>query len=172
MGEHWNVASKDALLGRHFKTAVEQRIAREMAVTPDEYVPVRFTNNPDCVAAYKNALCWYNFPKCGNYNQSLPLCRSTCDNYFAACGFKGRGAPLYESCKDHAVEAMGLFKANLSGPEHQLADAELNCNGTPWISLESLEALDRAGDKDAFPYVLINPERPFLQIVIVAIVVL
>ena len=91
----WTVAAKDALLASQFQATVSARIAEEVALAkaaagPDpqeEFVTVRFAQNSDCVLAFKRALCWANFPKCGN-SQSYPVCQTSCENYFKACRFK------------------------------------------------------------------------------------
>lgn len=47
----------------------------------------RFTENSDCVNAYRNYFCWINFPRCDAEGRSLLLCRSVCENFFTACGY-------------------------------------------------------------------------------------
>ena len=63
-----------------------------------------FTYNQDCVEAYKDALCYLNFPKCGCREESLPLCRSVCENYYRACGggTEGSGDQIKE-CMDSFI---------------------------------------------------------------------
>lgn len=51
---------------------------------PGEIVE-RFSDNEDCFNAYKNFLCWLNFPRCDAESRSLILCRSVCENYFRSC---------------------------------------------------------------------------------------
>lgn len=59
----------------------------------DENTPPvrRFYRNGDCKHAYMAYFCFINFPRCGKYKgkltQSLPTCRSACENYFISCGF-------------------------------------------------------------------------------------
>jgi hypothetical protein len=53
----------------------------------DENMVERFTDNADCQAAYKNFLCFMNFPRCDEAGQSLILCRSVCLNFFRACKY-------------------------------------------------------------------------------------
>jgi hypothetical protein len=49
----------------------------------------RFYNNPDCENAYKNYFCWINFPRCDyQTDQTMPTCRSACENYFHSCGYE------------------------------------------------------------------------------------
>lgn len=45
----------------------------------------RFSDNPDCVNAFRNYFCWMSFPRCDTDGSSLPLCRSVCENFFLAC---------------------------------------------------------------------------------------
>lgn len=45
----------------------------------------RFTANPDCENAFRNFMCWLNFPRCDDSGSSLAMCRSTCENFFRAC---------------------------------------------------------------------------------------
>eukprot|EP00520_Triparma_pacifica_P012607 CAMPEP_0118645792 /NCGR_PEP_ID=MMETSP0785-20121206/7696_1 /TAXON_ID=91992 /ORGANISM="Bolidomonas pacifica, Strain CCMP 1866" /LENGTH=378 /DNA_ID=CAMNT_0006537711 /DNA_START=243 /DNA_END=1379 /DNA_ORIENTATION=- len=76
------------------RKAVEENFAQE-APEHDEYgrkeLQVRtdvFYLNPPCENAYKAYFCWINFPRCDtNTNQSLPMCRSACENMFFACGY-------------------------------------------------------------------------------------
>ncbi len=54
----------------------------------DENTVARFTDNADCQQAYKNFLCFMNFPRCDDTGQSLILCRSVCENFFRACKYE------------------------------------------------------------------------------------
>lgn len=61
----------------------------------DEYgdkgvIAQRFYKNPDCKNAYKNFMCWSNFPRCDDNGQSLILCESVCENYQKSCGVRTR----------------------------------------------------------------------------------
>ena len=41
-----------------------------------------------CENAYISYFCWVNFPRCDlNTNESLPMCRSACENMFESCGY-------------------------------------------------------------------------------------
>ncbi len=53
----------------------------------DGNTAVRFTGNPDCAAAYRNFLCYMNFPRCDDTGRSLALCRSVCENLVTACKY-------------------------------------------------------------------------------------
>jgi hypothetical protein len=117
MWPEWNATAKDALLTGMFKDMVEKRIAREMNITPDMYVPIHYMSNPACVNALRNALCWYNFPKCDDLNRSLPLCESTCEEYYSNCKFKSLAV-----CEPSSYNSEGLFKSGVTpGPDQVLA---------------------------------------------------
>jgi len=136
----WNLKSKDKLVGEIFNRTVEARIVREMTISTEEYVTVRLTHNLACIEAYKNALCWYNFPKCGCMQQSLALCRSACENYHKMCGYTknytmlGSAANqknftgLFPECDDLVVSYQGLFSSyagkNMSEPGNVLVESE------------------------------------------------
>lgn len=80
----WTALAKDAELQTQFNAAIAAREAAEAAATAgDNFTVIRFSQNPDCVNAFKSALCWANFPQCG-----APLvCPAACTNYFQACRF-------------------------------------------------------------------------------------
>ena len=54
----------------------------------DDNTIERFTDNADCQNAYKNFLCYMNFPRCNDAGESLMLCRSVCENFFQACKYE------------------------------------------------------------------------------------
>lgn len=128
MWPEWNATAKDLLLKAMFKDMVEARVARERNVTPDMYVPIHYLSNPNCVNSLKNALCWYNFPKCDDTNRSLSLCKSTCNEYYTNCKYKS-----LEGCDASSIDQKGLFQAGVEpGPDQQLAEAETAvCQRTP-----------------------------------------
>lgn len=37
--------------------------------------------------AYKQYFCWVNFPRCDEFEETLPMCQSVCENFFRVCGF-------------------------------------------------------------------------------------
>jgi hypothetical protein len=44
---------------------------------------------PNCQDAFINLFCYMNFPRCDpETNESLPLCRSLCENFFITCGYE------------------------------------------------------------------------------------
>mmetsp|Transcript_7798 Transcript_7798/g.17108 ORF Transcript_7798/g.17108 Transcript_7798/m.17108 type:complete len:410 (+) Transcript_7798:95-1324(+) len=130
----WSAEHKDALLAKLFKRMVDKRMAREMNVTPDVYVEIKFLSNPECISALKRALCWYNFPKCSNNNRSLPLCTSSCEQYYQACRYKP-DAPggSFSACQPERAVSAGLFNTNASGADQAMAMAD---NGTECEGIE------------------------------------
>eukprot|EP00929_Paragymnodinium_shiwhaense_P000862 TRINITY_DN101064_c0_g1_i1.p1 TRINITY_DN101064_c0_g1~~TRINITY_DN101064_c0_g1_i1.p1 ORF type:complete len:479 (+),score=74.51 TRINITY_DN101064_c0_g1_i1:86-1438(+) len=130
--EGWDAAKKDKLIAGIFKDLVEKRIAKEQEVSLSKYVPIHFLANPDCVAAFKNVLCWYNFPKCGDSNRSLPLCRESCDRYFQACLFEpsDAAAGTFSACRANTVAENGIFGSNQPGPDQVLAEDTEVCPST------------------------------------------
>ncbi|KAF0708158.1 hypothetical protein AaE_013330 [Aphanomyces astaci] len=90
-----SVKSKDLFLAQMFKKIVVQRqlyeadVAMQSAGVDEwgglgEIVP-RYTENKDCQDAFRNYMCWLNFPRCDDAGRSLVLCRSVCENFFKAC---------------------------------------------------------------------------------------
>lgn len=127
----WTASQKDAQLAQLFKAMVENRLAAEMNMTPDVYVEIHFLQNPDCIAQLKNVLCWYNFPKCDDSNTSLPLCTSSCKQYYLKCGYSdllkmGSAGP----CSQEQVAQYGLFNDNAPGPDQILAEDTSICRST------------------------------------------
>ena len=55
----------------------------------DLQVAQRFTEPTErCKDAYNAYFCWVNFPRCNIHtNESLPMCRSACENMFEICGY-------------------------------------------------------------------------------------
>jgi len=130
MWPNWNATAKDLLIKRLFKDMVELRIERERNITPELYVPIHYMSNPDCVNALRNALCWYNFPKCNDENRSLPLCKSTCNEYYKACKFKPSEAGLFPFCEKSSIEKLGLFNSGIEpGPDQTLAEDKKDTHG-------------------------------------------
>ncbi|KDO25520.1 hypothetical protein SPRG_22226 [Saprolegnia parasitica CBS 223.65] len=90
-----SVKSKDLFLSQMYRKLVMQREYFEQDVdlndaqrdewgNAGEIVP-RFTENRDCQDAFRNYMCWLNFPRCDDAGVSLIMCRSVCENYFKAC---------------------------------------------------------------------------------------
>eukprot|EP00434_Breviolum_minutum_P015719 symbB.v1.2.013851.t1/scaffold989.1/size146301/1 len=111
----WNATKKDAMLARLFKGVVEKRLAKELNVTPKEFVEIHLLSNKECFTALRNALCWFNFPKCDEGNASLPLCRQSCEDFYSACKYEASGDGLYDPCREYRVSTDGLFMSNAPG---------------------------------------------------------
>ncbi len=48
---------------------------------------IHFTKNANCENAFRNYMCFLNFPRCDDSYGSLQLCRSVCTNFFKACDY-------------------------------------------------------------------------------------
>ena len=49
----------------------------------------RFYKKPECRLAFRNYMCWANFPRCDpTRDLTLPMCRSACENFFISCGYE------------------------------------------------------------------------------------
>lgn len=52
-------------------------------------VIVRFYKNADCMNAFRAFSCYINFPRCSmKTGETLPTCRSACENFFISCRYK------------------------------------------------------------------------------------
>ena len=70
----------------------------------------------DCMAAFKNFLCWYNFPRCSPLDVSLVMCRSVCDNMMTAwCVGRAsaRAAAVAAAVAVHSAALPGAERAAL-----------------------------------------------------------
>ena len=55
------------------------------------HVKIRFYKAKDCQNAFLNYFCWINFPRCDPVSdETLPTCRSACENYFITCGYESK----------------------------------------------------------------------------------
>jgi hypothetical protein len=48
---------------------------------------VHFYKNDDCQEAYNKYLCYMNFPRCDDAQNSLLLCDTACQSFFRACRY-------------------------------------------------------------------------------------
>lgn len=48
----------------------------------------RFRDNDDCKYAYIKYMCWINFPRCDETENSLLTCKSSCENFFKSCNYE------------------------------------------------------------------------------------
>ncbi|KAF4650505.1 hypothetical protein FOL47_001103, partial [Perkinsus chesapeaki] len=88
----WHVTAKDEAIELAFKQTIDERMAREMSENGDQLVEVRFSQNIECVEAFRSAVCRINFPKCNEsastqHDSSYNLCTADCLKYFQACKF-------------------------------------------------------------------------------------
>jgi hypothetical protein len=80
-----SIRAKDAWIARAVTSAIQSRIDIEMQQGSKHH---RYFQNDDCQEAYARYTCWMNFPRCSDdFNESLPLCQSACENMFRVCGF-------------------------------------------------------------------------------------
>ena len=97
-GKH-TVREKDRWVEETVTAIIDARIAVESNITAQKLgvdengvkgrkTAVRFYGNPDCRHAYKRYFCWLNFPRCDEFNDTLPMCESACENFFRVCGFE------------------------------------------------------------------------------------
>ena len=107
-------------------------------------VVARFTDNPDCENAFKNFMCWLNFPRCDEEDRSLILCRSVCENFFQACKVR-KGCALQRSSDVPDVAAM-LVPAQYSSDMYR-------CGAPEYYGGEEPEG-DDILDKDGQPIYL------------------
>eukprot|EP00392_Amoebophrya_sp_AT5.2_P008983 g9011.t1 len=125
----WTLQAKDRLVERRFKALVEERIRREVNDTKGIEVPMLFTYNADCIEAFKDALCYLNFPKCGCKQESLPIYtgarkkNETTENSrdgllksnWARDGIAGHSlAPFIEECPQETSDMRRLFEEKAS----------------------------------------------------------
>lgn len=141
----WNATKKDRMLARLYKEIVEKRLAKEMNVTPKIYVEIHLLSNADCFSALKNALCWYNFPKCSDQNVSLPLCQQSCENFYTACNYKAAGSGTeHKQCSASAIKQNGLFGSGAPGNGQHLAEDNTTCESTASKAAEYEQGLTQS----------------------------
>mmetsp|Transcript_32240 Transcript_32240/g.30729 ORF Transcript_32240/g.30729 Transcript_32240/m.30729 type:complete len:262 (-) Transcript_32240:20-805(-) len=93
------VAAKDKWVADNYGAHLAYRIGLEKNKTlfnlntnefgEPGHIRVRFLKNEDCKNAFMNLFCWINFPRCNpDTDQSMPTCRSACENFFITCGYE------------------------------------------------------------------------------------
>lgn len=136
----WNATRKDQELAILYETLLEQRLTKEFNESPEVYTRIHYISNPECMSALKNLLCWYNFPKCSDANVSLPLCRTSCEQYYAACNFDVNDTDgRFDFCREDYVKRNGLFESGSPGPDQELAEDTEVCRSTEAIVDAMLE---------------------------------
>jgi len=78
-----SIREKDEWVEETVTNTIATRIEQEKSLGTAHYF-----RNQDCQDAYAAFSCWLNFPRCDDFQESLPLCQSACENMFRACGFK------------------------------------------------------------------------------------
>lgn len=79
-------------LNDHTKIEKDKWVAEQYAIITEWYKgnhtghDGKTSANADCMSAFKNFMCWYNFPRCSNLDVSLVMCRTVCENMMIACG--------------------------------------------------------------------------------------
>lgn len=90
------LGAKDGWIAGTFDRVKKRRLLIESGAVPVDLQPwegggpgtaLRFSANLDCETAYRNFLCYMNFPRCDAQDESMMLCRSVCINYFRACRY-------------------------------------------------------------------------------------
>lgn len=69
----YSVRSKDRWVERMVTGTIAARIEREKELGSRHY---HYFRNEDCQEAYARYACWVNFPRCDEFDQSLPVCQS------------------------------------------------------------------------------------------------
>jgi len=76
--------SKDRWVEEQVTSIIQERIDLEKQKLSKK----RFYKNQACQDAYKRYFCWLNFPRCDEFEETLPMCQSVCANFFRACGYE------------------------------------------------------------------------------------
>ncbi|KAL7498343.1 hypothetical protein ACHAWT_009391 [Skeletonema menzelii] len=79
------IREKDRWVQLQATKTVEERIEKERLLGKKHY---RYYRNKDCQDSFNAYMCWLNFPRCDEFQESLPLCQSACENMFRVCGFE------------------------------------------------------------------------------------
>lgn len=78
------IRAKDSWVEQETAKTIAERIEQERLLGKSQH---RYYRNKDCQDAYAAYTCWLNFPRCDEFQESLPLCQSACQNMFSVCGF-------------------------------------------------------------------------------------
>jgi hypothetical protein len=76
----------------------------------DSTAALRFHKNAACEAAITQYMCWINFPRCDEFEESLPTCTSACENFFRVCGYSA----AYQKCGTIGSEFIGKRPVQLN----------------------------------------------------------
>ena len=80
-----SIQTKDKWVEETVINTIQSRIEREREQGSNHY---HFYENKDCEEAFARYSCWLNFPRCDEFDESLPLCQSACENLFRVCKFE------------------------------------------------------------------------------------
>lgn len=79
------IRNKDRWIEDTVTNTIQARIGLEKEQGSSHY---HYFRNNDCQEAYARYTCWLNFPRCSDeFEESLPMCQSVCENLFRVCGF-------------------------------------------------------------------------------------
>jgi hypothetical protein len=90
MFQNHTIRSKDRWIEEQVTSTIANRIAIETKGLGEDgqKAKKRFHKNRACQDAYKRYACWLNFPRCDEFEDSLPLCTSVCENFFRVCNYE------------------------------------------------------------------------------------
>lgn len=77
------IRAKDSWVEQETAKTIAEKIEQERLLGKSHY-----SRNKDCQDAYAAYTCWLNFPRCDEFQESLPLCQSACQNMFRVCNFE------------------------------------------------------------------------------------
>lgn len=131
----FNVKTKDRWIEQETIRIIEERIAIETNKTArklgiDEFgnkgkTKRRFHKNRACQEAYRKYMCWINFPRCDDDEESLPMCQSVCLNFFRTCGYE---EDLWMCDGDNLIDNQVSSEPNERDPSYDFVGAPFKKN--------------------------------------------
>jgi hypothetical protein len=79
-----SIKVKDKWVQEYVSSTIATKIDQERSLGKSHY---HYYRNKDCRDAFAAFTCWLNFPRCDEFQESLPMCQSPCENMFRVCGF-------------------------------------------------------------------------------------
>ena len=80
-----SIRAKDKWVQDSVTSTISTHVESEKIKGSSHY---HYFRNNDCQEAFARYSCWLNFPRCSDeFNESLPMCQSSCENLFSVCGF-------------------------------------------------------------------------------------
>jgi hypothetical protein len=121
-----SIQTKDKWVEDTVTNTINTRIEMEKALGNGHH---HFHQNKDCQEAYARYTCWLNFPRCDEFEESLPLCQSACENLFRVCNFE---TDLWR-CETDVVHGDDEYDIRAFFPGQPLAKNEFlpNSDGEP-----------------------------------------